>query len=259
MRNWIYASLVWVWLAATSFSDSHVNSKEVLNNNLIKKDFNKELFSSLDTSNKFSDDFDDSSESSEILLSIDAKIVTQAALDYFDQEVKLYSLKWEAREKVQVILMDYLSKHPILKQNANWEITFSIDNKQEFASMIKQLANTLFDWMPKIIRTLAILIAFWSNEELQNTLDNLNSTVLNLPIKQYNDIVFDYFWWILRRVSDMVGWKIIVWDYYDSVYKYYPNKNHDKIKEMLIKSWQSGSNIVNLEYPFKINTAKPVA
>ena len=57
----------------------------------------------------------------------------------------------------------------------------------------------------------------------------------------------------------MVGWKIIVWDYYDSVYKYYPNKNHDKIKEMLIKSWQSGSNIVNLEYPFKINTAKPVA
>jgi hypothetical protein len=80
-------------LVATSFSDSHVNSKEVLNNNLIKIDFNKELFSSLDTSNKFSDDFDDSSESSEILLSIDAKIVTQAALDYFDQEVKLYSLK----------------------------------------------------------------------------------------------------------------------------------------------------------------------
>lgn len=258
MRRWIYASLVWVSLASASFSDSQADSKELFNNGASWNGVSKELFTNFDT-NWLNITFDDLSEKTEILLPIDAKIITQAALDYFDQEVKLYSLNWEARENVQVILMEYLSKHPILKRKTNWEIIFSIDNKQEFASMIKHLANTLFDWMPKIIRTLAILIAFWSNEELQNTLDNLDSTVLNLPIKQYNDIVFDYFWWIIRRVCDTVGWTIIVWDYYDSVYKYYPNKNHAKILDSLNKSWQSENNIVDLEYPFKNNTAKHVA
>jgi hypothetical protein len=37
---------------------------------------------------------------------------------------------------------------------------FIIVNNREFASMIKNLANTLFDGMPKVIRSIAILIAF---------------------------------------------------------------------------------------------------
>lgn len=251
MKNGIGVSIIWATLAFAPLSDLKAGNLEKDNNSIsLWKTVKSELFQSLNNDNFNQIDLQ-LTEQSEIVSPVSRGIVVNAALSYFDEEVKLYSLKWEAREKVKTILMDYLSAHPILKKTSNWEILFIIDNKPEFASMIKNLANTLFDGMPKIIRDIAVLIAFWWNEELQNTLNNLDYTVMNLPIKQYKDIVFDYFWWIVKRVASSLGFKITVGDYYTKVHEYYPNKNHDRILKELEKTWQIDDNIVDLRYPFK--------
>lgn len=238
-------------LAVSPLSDVKADNLNRINNlELVWKNIENDLLKNLNEDNPNEITLQWAVES-KILLPINARIITDAALSYFDEEVKLYSLKWEAREKVERILIEYLSAHPILKKDSGWEILFLIDNKKEFATMIKNLANTLFDWMPKIIRDLAILIAFWWNEELQKTLNNLDYTVMNLPTKQYKDIVFDYFAWIVKRVALSIDWNITVEEYYNSVNKYYPNKNHDKILKELDKTWQLGDDIIVLRYPFK--------
>lgn len=251
MKNWIWASLVWIALAVSPIP--YLKAETFMwrdNLELSGGKTKKELFQSLNEDNSNGITLQWAIEAGS-LTPISARIITDAALNYFDEEVKLYSLKWEAREKVEKIMMEYLSAHPILKINSDWEILFLIDSKKEFASMIKNLANTLFDWMPKVIRDIAIWIAFGWNEELQKTLNNLDSTVMNLPIKQYKDIVFDYFWGIVKRVAFSMEWEITVRDYYDSVNKYYPNKNREKIWEELEKTWQLDDNMVVLKYPFK--------
>ena len=251
MKNWIWASLVWIALAASPISDVKAETFMWRNNlELSEGKAKKELLQSLNGDNPNEITLQWVMEVGS-LTPISARIITNAALNYFVEEVKLYSLKWEARKKVEQIMMEYLSAHPILKMNSDWEILFLIDSKKEFASMIKNLANTLFDWMPKVIRDIAIWIAFGWNEELQKTLNNLDSTVMNLPIKQYKDIVFDYFWGIVKRVASSMEWEITVRDYYDSVNKYYPNKNREKIWEELEKTWQLDDNMVVLKYPFK--------
>ena len=58
---------------------------------------------------------------------INARIVTDAALSYFDEEVRLYDLKWEPREKVESTLMKYLSKHPILRVTKDGDLIFVED------------------------------------------------------------------------------------------------------------------------------------
>ena len=250
MRNGVKWFLVWATLAVTPLSDIKANNF-VKKDNLLWEDFKEELYQSLNNDNSKDTIILQSNKESEVLSPIDAKIVVDAALSYFDEEVRLYSLKWEAREKVKAILMNYLSVHPILKKNSNWEILFVIDSKRQFASMIKNLANTLFDWMPRIIREIAVLIAFWWNDELQKTLNNLDYTVMNLPLKQYRDIVFDYFWWIVKRVASSMGLKITVRDYYSTVHGYYPNKNHERVLNELARTWQYDDNIVDLIYPFR--------
>ena len=117
--------------------------------------------------------------------------------------------------------------------------------------MIKNLANTLFDWMSKVIREIAIFLVFWWNEELQNTLNHLDSSVMNLSSKQYKDIVFDYFLWIVKNVASDRNLKITLRDYYTAVHKYYPNKHHVKILEELEKTWKFDEDVRNLKYPFK--------
>lgn len=251
MSSKIWACLVWVALSISPFSDSKANNFDKENNiRYLWNKTNTELYQSLSYFNSHII-FSQSLEKHESLVPIDSKIVIDAALSYFDEEVKLYSLKGTARENVQLILKNYLSNHPILKKNSNWEVIFIIDDKQEFASMIKDLANTLFDWMPKIIRDIAVLIAFGWNEELQKTLNNLDRTLYLLPSKQYKDIVFDYFWWILKRICYRVDWSIMVEDYYGKVYIYYPNKNHVQILNELNNTWQIDNDMKDLKYPFK--------
>ena len=251
MKNEIKASIVWAALAIAPLSGLKANNfVEENNSKWLWNNMKSELFYNLkkDNPNTISLQWGKEHES---FYPIDSRIVIDAALSYFDEEVKLYSLKWEARENVVLILQNYLSSYPILKRNAKWEVVFIIDNKPEFASMIKNLANTLFDWMPKIIRDIAVLIAFGWNEELQKTLDNLGRTLYFLPSKQYKDIVFDYFWWILKRVCYRVDWEIVVDDFYNKVNEYYPNKNHEQILKELNDTWQIDNDIKDLKYPFR--------
>lgn len=251
MKKWIWVSLLWLALATWPISEVKANNFAVKSHLESHEDSVKNnLLQNLNENN--SDDiYLQWNLESLTLVPISARIVTDAALSYFDEEVKLYSLKWEERKQVEKILMDYLTTHPILKKNSKWEVFFVIDNKSEFTSMIKNLANTLFDWMPKIIRDIAVLIAFGWNDELQKKLDNLDSTVMNLPLKQYKNIVFDYFWWVVKRICSSTNWKITVRNYYASVHKYYPNKNHDQVLNELNKTWQLDDNIIMLKYPFK--------
>ncbi len=252
MWNGIKEFLVWATLAVTPISETKaIDFVEQNNLQFLWRNLKNELFQSLGRDNFNGAPVLHNNEEHEILSSIDSKIVIDAALSYFDEEVKLYSLKWESREKVKAILVDYFSVHPILKKNSKWEILFVIDNKSQFTAMIKNLANTLFDWMPRFIREIAVLIAFWWNEELQKTLNNLDYTVMNLPLKQYRDIVFDYFGWIVKRVASSTNLKISVRDYYSTVYWYYPNKNHERILKELNKTWQFDDDIVDLIYPFR--------
>ena len=251
MRNEIWASLVWAALAIAPFSGLKANSFVVDNNiKWLGNKVNTELYHSLykDNPNEISLQW---AMESEPFSPIHEKVVINATLNYFDEQVHLYSLEWKARENVQIILKDYLSVHPILKKDSKWNMLFLIDNKSEFADMIKSLANTLFDWMPKVIRKIAIFLVFWWNEELQDTLNNLDYTVMNLSIKQYKDIVFDYFLWIVKNVASAMDLKITLRDYYTAVHKYYPNKNHVKILEELENTWKFDEDVRYLKYPFK--------
>ena len=251
MRNEIGASIVSAALAIAPLSGLRADNIFVENDLKWLWGVKLELYESLNNKNNSNTIILKGAKEYWELVPIDSKIIIDAALSYFDEEVKLYSLKWEARENVQLILKNYLSSHPILKKNSNWEVVFIIDNKKEFAGMIKNLANTLFDWMPKVIRSLAVLIAFGWNEELQKTLDNLDSSLMKLPSKQYKDIVFDYFWWILKRVCESVWWDMIVEDYYNRVHVYYPNKNHIQILKEMDVAGQTNNDIKLLKYPFK--------
>jgi len=86
---------------------------------------------------------------------------------------------------------------------------------------------------------------------LERKLDNLDDTVWNLKKKVYNNVIFDYFWGIVKRVAKSVGWKMTVRSYYDSVSSYYPNKNSNAVVSELNASGQSYNDIKRLKYPFK--------
>ena len=251
MKKWIWISLIWLSLATWQLSDVKAENFIEKNKLGIQEDTIKSnLYKNLSKSNSDTISFQWDIESM-TLVPIDARLITDAALSYFDEEVKLYSLKWEERKQVETILMEYLSSHPILKKSSDWKIWFVIDDKKEFAKTVKNLANTLFDWMPKVIRDIAVFLVFWWNEGLQKKLDNLDSTVMDLSLRQYRDIVFDYFWWIVKRICSSVNWKMTIRDYYNSVHKYYPNKNHNQLLNELNKTWQLDNNMTTLKYPFK--------
>lgn len=181
---------------------------------------------------------------------VPAKKITDAALRYFDEEVKLYKLKPKTRVEIQGILMKYLSTHPLLVKNNNWNILFVIDDKKAFSNMVSDITHCLLNWMPSLVRKIAVNWVFWWEEKLQNKLDNLNQTVRNMKYKQYEDVVLDYVWWIIKRSISDKDWKITTKEYCEEVMKYFPNKNSDKLLKDLEQSNQSWNSLVHLKYPF---------
>lgn len=184
-------------------------------------------------------------------LYVDPKIITWAIMDYFDEEVKMYKLSQKAREKIVPILDFYLSTHPVLVLWNWWRMSFVIDDKREFCRVVKQLVNIIIDDMPFFIRKIWVPLLFWGENSLQEKLDNLWNTVMNMKEKQYKDVVFDYVWWIVKRVVMSVGWKMTVKQYYDDINKYFPNKNSVKIFQELIRTWNWNIDIKYMKYPFK--------
>jgi hypothetical protein len=182
---------------------------------------------------------------------VEPRIITNAILDYFDEEVKMYKLSWKAKEKVVSILNTYLNNHPVLVIWTQWRMNFLIDDKKEFCRVVKELVNVIVDDMPFLVRKVWIPLIFGWSDKLQEKLDNLENTVFNMKEKQYKDVIFDYIWWIVKRVAKSVNWKMTVNQFYGDVSRYFPNKNSANISQDLLRTWNWSIDIKYMKYPFK--------
>lgn len=249
MKNEIRTSIVWAALAFMPNSGLKAHnfvSENYLNWwNKIKSELYNNLGDRLDVLEL------QWSREAEFLSPIDANVITNAALSYFDEEVKLYSLKWKSRERVVSILNSYLFAHPVLVVWDQWGMNFVISNKEEFCRMVKEIVNVIINDMPFLVRKVWVALFFGWNDKLQEKLDNLENTIFTMKEKQYKDIVFDYIWWIVKRVEKSVGWKMTVKQYYDDLSKYFPNKNSANISQELFKTWKWNVDIKYMNYPFK--------
>ena len=247
MKNFVKSATIWAGFAFMPLNISANNfgssQKEV------KQGVKSELFENFDNSksdgiilqwNLEDKDFEP----------VNPKLVVNATLDYFKEDVKAYKLSPEARQKLVLALNSYLVAHPILRVWWEWDMNFVIDDKKAFLQLVKQFVGIVIDDMPFLVRKLAIPLFFGWVEGIQRSLDNLDSTVMNMKEKQYKDVVFDYIWWIVKRVVISLDWNMKVWDYYDDISSYYPNKYHINIKKQLNNLWLTNQDIKNLKYPF---------
>ena len=248
MKNFLKSVAVWVGL---TFMPLNVNANNFgSSQNDMKQGVKSELFENFNNSK--SGDIILQWDSENINLeSVDPKLVVDATLDYFKEDVKAYKLSPEAKKKLVWALNSYLVAHPILKIWSEWEMFFVIDNKKAFLQLVKQFAGIVIDDMPFLVRKVAIPLFFGWVDGIQRSLNNLDSTVMNMKEKQYKDVIFDYIWWIVKRVVISLNWNMKVWDYYDEITGYYPNKNSWKIMRELEESWLSELDMKNLKYPFK--------
>ena len=105
--------------------------------------------------------------------------------------------------------------------------------------------------MPFLVKKVWIPLYFGWNDKLQEKLDNLWKTVMDMKEKQYKDVVFDYVWWIVKRVAKSVNWKMTVMQFYNDVNRYFPNNNSEKISQELTRTWIWNQDIKYMNYPFK--------
>jgi hypothetical protein len=117
--------------------------------------------------------------------------------------------------------------------------------------VVKEIVNIIINDMPFFVRKVGIPLFFGWNDKLQEKLDNLENTVFTMKEKQYKDIVFDYIWWIVKRVAKTMDWKMSVKQYYDDMNKCFPNKNSDRISQEILRTWNWNVNIRYMKYPFK--------
>lgn len=184
------------------------------------------------------------------LVKVNPKIVVDAVLNYFDEDVKMFKLSQKARNRLTELLNSYLSNHSVLKIWNNWNLIFEIDNKRDFALMVKSFVNIVIDDMPFLVRKVAIPLFLGWNDTIQQKLDNLDDTLMHMKEKQYKDVLFDYIAWFIKRVAISSKSNMKIGTYYDIVSGYYPNENSDNIKVTLDKMWLSNKDIKNLKYPF---------
>lgn len=184
------------------------------------------------------------------LLKVNPKIVVDAVLNYFDEDVKMFKLSQKARTRLTELLNSYLSNHWVLKIWNNWNLVFEIDNKREFALMVKSFVNIVIDDMPFLVRKVVIPVFLGWNDTIQQKLDDLDDTLYYMKEKQYKDILFDYIAWFIKRVAISTKSNMKIGTYYDTVSGYYPNKNSVNIKVTLDNLWLSNKDIKNLKYPF---------
>ncbi len=233
IKNWLIWTIIWLTPLSSSANNEISNSDFLINNTQI------ELATAIDSDKEF------------LTQSIDPKIITNAALRYFDEEVKAYKLKKEAKQKIAEVLNSYFSAHSVIRLSNNGKLIFKIDNKKEFSRTTKEIVDILLNNMPFLVRKVWVLLFFGWEWSLHKKLDNLDKTMWDMKSKEYKNIVFDYVWWIFKRVAEDVGWKMTINEYYDSINRQYPNKNSENIIIDLKKSWQWDVDIKYLNYPFK--------
>ena len=189
------------------------------------------------------------SDSNEVVnLYIPPRVIVKAMMDYFDEEVKKYKLSPSARAKIIPILNSYFDFHSVFIIDSNWRMKFMIDDKKSFAIMVKNVVNIVIDDMPFVVRKIWLPLFFWWNDAIQEKLDNLDVTLMNMKEKQYKDIVLDYFAWIVKRIAISIDWKVTVWEYFKDITHYYPNKNWKHILDDLNNSGKINMDIKNYKY-----------
>ena len=236
MRNSVKA---WIISTAIATMPLNVNGNGFGNSqDNLKNQVNTELSTTLSKANSLES----------MKLSIPPKVITKAMLDYFDEEVKMYKLTPNARTQITSILNSYFSSHWVFDIDGNWRMKFVIDNKKEFALMVKKVLNIVIEDMPFFVRKVVIPLFLWWNDAIQAKLDNLDATMMNMKEKQYKDMVLDYIAWIAKRVVISVDGKFTVWEYYRDISHYYPNRNWKRILDELKNSNQTNLEIRNYKY-----------
>lgn len=183
-------------------------------------------------------------------LSVSPNAITNAMLDYFDKEVKMYTLSSNARSQIGSILNSYFSSHWVFYIDSDWSLKFVIDDKREFEIMVKDVVNIVIADMPFWLRKIVLPLFLWRNDNIQGKLSNLTATMNNMNEKQYKSIVLDYIPWIIKRVIKFVDrkYEFNVWEYYKDISSYYPNENCNAILNELRKSGKEYTDIRDYEY-----------
>jgi len=239
------------WIISATFATMPLNingnSFENYNKNLKNEEIKTSLFENLNRPN-FGIMWDRERIN---VVTVDPKVIDNAVMDYFDEEVKMFKVSQKAKDRISLLLANYLSTHSVLKVWSDWNLIFEIDNKKDFALMVKQFVNIILDDMPFLVKKVILPLFLWWNDALQKKLDNLDATVYEMKEKQYKDVVFDNVAWIVKRVAVAVNWNIKIGKFYNSVDSYYPNQNSNNIRLEIGKLWLKDQDIKNLEYPFK--------
>lgn len=239
------------WIISATFATMPLNISgnnfENYNKNLKNNEINTSLFENLK-----------STEPSLIwnkeyinVVTVDPKIIDNAVMSYFNEEVKMFKISQKAKDRISLLLSNYLSNHSVLKIWSDWNLIFEIDNKKDFSLMLKQFVNIILDDMPFLVRKIIIPLFLWWNDAIQQKLDNLDTTTMEMKEKQYKDVIFDNVAWIVKRVAISVKWNMKIGKFYDSVDSYYPNQNSNNIRMELDRLWLKDQDIKNLKYPFK--------
>ena len=240
-----------MWVVSVAFATMPLNVSgndfENCNNNLRNEEINTSLFENL-KSREFGLILN--KEWINVVV-VDPKIIDDAVMNYFDEEVKMFKISKKAKDRISLLLADYLSTHSVLKIWSDWNLIFEIDNKKDFSLMVKQFVNIVLDDMPFLVRKIIIPLFLWWNDAIQQKLDNLDTTTMEMKEKQYKDVIFDNVAWIVKRVAISVKWNMKIGKFYDSVDSYYPNQNSNNIRMELDRLWLKDQDIKNLKYPFK--------
>ena len=189
-----------------------------------------------------------SNDINESLSIVDSKMVVDAVMNYFDEDVKKFKLSLKAKNQIKLILDSYFSSHSFFVVNNSGKVEFYIDDKKEFSKMIKGVMNVVIEDMPFLVRKIVIPLFLWWNDAIQRKLDNLDATVYNMKEKQYKEIIFDCVAWITKKVCININWKTTVGEYYNSISKYFPNKNWNHVFQELNASGQSNLDIKKFKY-----------
>ena len=238
------------WIISATFATMPLNISgnnfENYNKNLKNEEINTSLFENLNRSNSII-----WNKECINIVTVNPKVIDNAVMSYFDEEVKMFKISQKAKDRISLLLSNYLSTHSILKVWSDWNLIFEIDNKKDFSLMVKQFVNIILDDMPFLVRKVIIPLFLWWNDAIQKKLDNLDTTAYEMKEKQYKDVVFDNVAWIIKRVAASVKWNMRIGRFYDTVNIYYPNQNYSNIKTELDKLWLKDQDIKNLKYPFK--------
>lgn len=246
MKNPIKA---WIISATLSTMPLNVNANN-FDDRWLQENINSELFLNLD---KHIPQDIQSSENVEQLnmVWVKPKIVINAVLNYFDEDVKMFKLSQKAKKKLTLMLNPYLSAHPILKVWPNWNMVFVIDDKKAFAGMVKDFVTIVIDDMPFLVRKVVIPLFLGWHDTIQEKLSDLDSVTMDLKEKQYKDIILDNLGWFVKKVAISIKWNMTIGEYYDTIDTYYPNKNSESIRAELNNLWLMNKDIKSLDYPFK--------